>query len=587
MSDQLSLLSYILNRPVPTLVLSELSLTKHQKKDLKDWVENLSMLNLGDTARQFFITIKELNLLQIDDHLRLELTDILRPSLHSIFSSLSKQYQNKNLSIDPRAERIATLVQEIRIHLISIYSGIIERSYLSLSTGHFTLFTLKQKKTLQHTLSCASHRCLTELSNLLYELQSLHQPLPSGFWLKCHQTYQYANQAGLSDHEVSDPTNHFIKTYSVQRAYCRVLMMGLINANKLRQTEIRALFHCSEFWSEALDIHDTELPNDTYVVHKIQDIPPVFIAKNKAQVQDGFFINSDELLAHFKELISPEPVFMHPEEPHQLTSSLKAHLLTTFSSPLERAHKRHPYQGTVELAFGIASAHYHLSNQKTFEEVIHLQKDYTPSTNTNANSYFGHVNGVNSNNDLNGLTEKDPYEINQCQILNISPGGYCVRWQGEAPSILRTGELIILRELSDTLWHIGLIRWVNQTPDKQIEFGVEVISSRGKPCGIRSTSQHQVSSFKRAILLPEIPSLNRPATVLTQAFSFHAGQRVFIRHNRDEVRALLNSEYLITQSFIQFQYIIEDAQYDSTSLLKNHNIKKDAASDEDDIWNIL
>jgi hypothetical protein len=182
---------------------------------------------------------------------------------------------------------------------------------------------------------------------------------------------------------------------------------------------------------------------------------------------------------------------------------------------------------------------------------------------------------------------KDQCEIYQCQILNISPSGYCIRWHGEPPSILRTGELIILRELNDARWHIGLIRWVNQTTDKSIEFGVEVISSRGKPCGIRTCSQSEVSSYKRAILLPEIPSLNRPATLLTPAFSFHAGQRVLLRHNKDEVRTLLSSEYLITQSFIQFQYIIEDQQYDSTNLLKNHTIKRNTASNEDDIWNIL
>lgn len=594
MTNQNTNLSNILNLHNQQLTLDRLSLVNANKTDMADWVSNLSMLNLGETARQFFLTLKELAILKVDDQLRLELIEIMRPGIYTIISSLSRHYYNKNLNIEARSDRIAVLVQEMRLYLFNIYYDAAERLIQDLSTRVFGLFAAKQKKILQQNISLSLHRSLTELAGLLYELQMLYRTIPEGFWQHSHRIYSLAIQHDLQHTVIEDKTNTFVKGFDLSQAYARLVIMGAINSNKLRQTEIRAIYSCTEFWSTGIHIDSAESPYATHAVNLDKDHPPVYITKNKDEIRQGFFINSQRLLHHFKNLVSESPTFLHPLEPKQLGNALKIHLITNFSSALERAHQRHPYHGEVEISFGIISAHYHLSNGKSFEEVIHIQRDFDLPKEFLSMSHFGQVSmemgfeqpAQNQPKMPESLLEQ--CEIYSCQVVNISPGGYCIRWQCDIPNTLRTGELIILREPTDKVWHIGLIRWVNQTINKNIEFGIEIISSQAKPCGVRASHKNdEIESFKRALLLPETQSLNRPATLLTPAFCFHSHQPVYIRHGSEEIKASLNSQYLITQSFIQFQYIVEEQEYSSTTLAKKHTIHYAASPEEDEIWKIL
>lgn len=579
----------------PSLNLNSLSLVNASKNDFKEWLAGLSLHNLGDSARQLFITLKELSALNIDNQLRFELVESLRSPIQTIIQSMSRQYYSQSLNLDQRADRISNLVQSFLTYQVIVYDAIAEHAAQQLNNTSFNLFNLKQKKALQQLCAFATHRCLSALTDLMFEIQMLYQKLPAGFWLKAHSAYLRISQLGMSHYEYEDPHNIYIPKLTVERVYIILIIMGVINSNKLRQSEIKAIYHCSEFWSAYVKISAEETPYQTYSINPHSDTAPVFITKARETIKDAVFINTQDLFQHFKSLMSSQPHYAHPAEQKQVSTALRSHLLHNFSSASERAHKRHSYSGTVEISLGILSAHYYLSGGKSFESIINIQRDYSLPKEFLSMHNFGKVDADidiefpqhQEKKKEQALTEQ--IETYQCEVVNISPGGYCLRWQGDSPTVLRTGELIILRELSDNIWHIGLIRWVNQGAAKSLEFGLEIISSRGKPCGMRAANKHdEIESFKRAILLPEIQSLNRPATIIAPAFAFHSNQMVYLRYGSEEIEVRLNDKFLITQSFIQFQYSLIEKEFLSTNVEKKHNIdSKSPSTFEDEVWNIL
>lgn len=581
----------LLINPIPDMSVTQLSLVKADKQSMHEWLTNLSMLNLGDTARQLYTTLKELSLLQIDEPTRFELVELLRPAVHSIISSLSKHYFSQQLSLDQRAKRIATLVEEIRVYLITIYDTIATHSHQTLKTQNFGLFDIKNKKNLLQLLAVSSHRALTEMTGLLYELQVLYLTVPPGLWKRTHLIFQRTEQLQISNNEVEDPTS-IVPLSTVKRIYGAMIILGVSNTNKLRQSEIKAIYKSSVLWAGLISIDYNESPYHLFVVDTALDQPPVYITKKNTATKQALYINTQRLLQHFQNLITNQPQYLHPLEQKQTSTALKVHLINNFSTPSERQHSRHAYSGKISIAFGLVGIHHQLSNGKNFEDIINVHRDYLHTSDTEIKSLFGQVD-YEGDIEYGGQSEQKKNDalaematLHECDVVNISPGGYCLLWQGESPTTLRTGELLVVCEPSDNVWHIGLIRWVKQIPIMNIEFGVEIISSRAKVCGIRVAQKSDaVDSFKRAILLPEIQSLSRPATLITQAFAFHSNQRVIIRYGNEEIKAILTKQILITQSFIQFEYTIEEDELRADSI--TYKATPALSNLDDDLWKIL
>jgi hypothetical protein len=198
--------------------------------------------------------------------------------------------------------------------------------------------------------------------------------------------------------------------------------------------------------------------------------------------------------------------------------------------------------------------------------------EYSPTTSTGlglASSGDFDISYTPQDEQVKAEATREHIETYRCSIVNISPGGYCVRWSGKTPNVLRTGELVAVREPSDKTWHVGLIRWVKQNPTEGAEFGIEILSPRGKPCGARVLRKDGSSTdYMRTLLLPEMKNLNRPATIITPILAFKTGYRISIRLGREEVKAQLTREIMVTQSFSQFEFVI----------LRNENLPKPTAS---------
>ena len=99
----------------------------------------------------------------------------------------------------------------------------------------------------------------------------------------------------------------------------------------------------------------------------------------------------------------------------------------------------------------------------------------------------------------------------------------------------------------------------------------------------------QSSQYLRALLLPEISAISRPASLITPRLPFQESHKVVINLSGDETRAILSRKQTSTASFSQFEYrVLGEANTSSgTSVTAAKDPGKSGDEDFDSLWKSL
>ena len=118
--------SHLLLR-VTTPDKQSLSFCEDSPRDLKKWVDGLPKANIGETARQLYQALVELNQLLTPSENRLQLLEILRPEIYFVCKQLEKHFLNQAIVLDERPRKVANLCQALQNHLAIGYKLIVAR----------------------------------------------------------------------------------------------------------------------------------------------------------------------------------------------------------------------------------------------------------------------------------------------------------------------------------------------------------------------------------------------------------------------------------------------------------------------------
>ncbi|HZJ95306.1 MAG TPA: hypothetical protein VFD11_07090 [Thiopseudomonas sp.] len=147
------------------------------------------------------------------------------------------------------------------------------------------------------------------------------------------------------------------------------------------------------------------------------------------------------------------------------------------------------------------------------------------------------------------------YPVYSLDIVNQSPGGYCLAWHNTVPPQLQTGEIIALRDDESMPWTTAVVCWIQQTSSTVAQIGIELLAPNAQHCGLQLLGgKNESSFFLRALLVPEIPFLSRPASVIGPRIPFQEGHKVAINLQGKELKAVLNKRIKQTGSISQFEY---------------------------------
>ena len=559
------------SRPQPSLRASiptqtRLSFCEATPRDLKRWIAGLPKANIGETARQLYQGLGELNQLLTPSDNRLQLLELLRPEVYFVCQHLERHFLHQAIMLDDRSRKISNLCQALQSHLAIGYKQIVLR------------IVPKYHKDRAALVSQALQRAAHALKGQLLRATQLYSPPPEHLWFELHQLYRCACALQLQQRRVHDDLASLSSELSLEQTYIAALLLGSARCNQLRQNQIARLAEVLEPWSALLKLHPGSPQDGLFAISAELDAGPRYRSMFRKE-QQGALLGFDPqplvnvIEAHLlqQETSTPLPI------PAGLSLDTLQHLHASWGQAAERSFQRTAGQGSLTVCVGMSALHFYLGGERSFSEllkhpgaraanfsrvVVQGEKDSwsqafdaAPQGATVELLPYEEIQYDHLGEDESNTDSPPHYPTYSLPVINHSPGGYCLAWPSEVPAELQAGEMLGIQDSANQGWSIAVVRWIRQVRGSGPQMGIELVAPHAEPCGlqlVRSRDDH--SQYLRGLLLPEISAIDLPATLLAPRLPFQEGNKVLINTHGEEHRAGLDRRVASTHSFNQFAY---------------------------------
>ncbi|GLX15620.1 MULTISPECIES: molecular chaperone [Pseudomonadaceae] len=587
---------------VPTPTKQGLTFCDATPRDLKRWIAGLPKANIGETARQLYQALIELNQLLTPSDNRLQLLELLRPEVYFVCQHLERHFLNQAIVLDERPRKVANLCQALQNHLAIGYKLIISR------------LAAQPNRERNALLGTALQRAVHSLNGPLIRTSQLYCPVPEGLWLELHQIYLIARRHELHKVVIRDPLARHTQGLSVEQGYIVALLIGCSRCNQMRQSAIARLAEALEAWSPLVNLQAGSQPSSIFAVAPQLDGPPRYTSLfQPSELQGALGIDPTPLVDAIKdhlELLPEDRARSRLTVPDGFTIDMLQHAAAAWGDISERTFQRTQGTGSMTLCIGMSALNYYLANGRVFSEILKQQVDTAASFKPRSGEpdVWANAPDARRNEWENGLSFEEieypkPAQELETQadggesfptfllaIVNHSPGGYCLSWPKEVPTQLQAGEILGIRDNPQQGWSVAVVRWIRQVRGGGTQMGIELIAPHAQSCGLQLVRKaEQNSQYLRALLLPEIAAISRPATLITPRLPFQEGSKVLININGKERRAVLSQKQLSTGSFSQFEYhdLEQKAADHATSVTASSTQRPAGEEDFDSLWKSL
>jgi hypothetical protein len=546
---------------VPSQSRAQLEFCDATPEGISDWVANLSASNGVEASLRLYDGIVALNQLQCDPVKRFQMLEELRGPIYARSALLSGTYLEGPLALSTDGQQHADRVQALQNQLAIGYRIVVADSARA-AAGHGL-----DSGALEQAMANAIHRAMSDIGRAILHSSQLYATPPKGLWLELHRMYRFAETEELLDMGVPDPHNRLTEVTSVGNAYLRALLLGCADTNTMRRDALTHLLHALEIWGSYVVLEPDD-GNSLFVVDLEADAPPTYrVRENGERGDTSRSLDMHALVASLNaHLEGEEPAIPVPES---ITPEVARRAVRAWGGRTGRKFKRNPASGALDVCVGLKSAHYHVAGEtdfgtllgRTAADALNPFLRFTDSDPVGQSSARGRESDVESSNtemapDAEG--ERHPVGAYPCftaQMVDTSPGGYCIRWSSEVPANLQVGELLAVREEGDLEWAIAVVRRIRNPSQEGVLTGIELLAPRAFAVGARAIRKKGgATDYLRALLLPEVHAIGQPAMLVTPKLPFQARQKVQINQDGDVLTARLAESTGGSASFNQFAF---------------------------------
>lgn len=577
---------------------------------VKNWIERLPMANVGETSRQLFEALNDLNHQDIPAQQRFKALELLQQPVRFVTEHMKKHVVGKPLPPAMKNLKIAHLSREITHALATGYKVLVMEQIAGVGR--------RDKK----LLVTAIHRSVKLLGLVLLKAFQVYEPYPESVWLEIHSLYRYAESNGLNRSKVLDAVATVQHTSTITDIYKQILLLALACPYRLRHDEAEHIYNALEHWARFSDLNTFEdRPNALFAVNLDADEAPSYLVLRNTSENCGTIrtLDTQRLAEHLHKAMGER----REKRSTGLRTSTFRHLMLVWGVMPKRRFSRVKDHAQVIVSMGLSSIHYFVSgevafNQSPVDEACHaedLAGSLLPGPKIQEAARFGAKNPRDDNAVLpdvwemnyriegeapptsletavaraaTGMHINPSHRTQNWKMVNISAGGYCLLWDNMETTRAQVGELLGIREESDPdtfHWRLGVIRWLKFADKRGLELGVQMLSPgavaiAGKPeqRGVKN------DNFTRGLLLPEIATIQQRATLLLPSPPFRVGDTAIISCHGKNVRVELTKLVENTGSFAQFQFT---ALGEIELAGQKKRPAGPASSDFDDIWELL
>ncbi len=558
---------------IPRQDLDKPGLFASEQQAVSDWVKQLPMTNVGQTTRQLYQAVAELNRVKMLPELRLTLLEQLRPPIYHVTRALCRHYLNQPLILPPQARKVAELSHRLHQQLATGFTIV---------AAHTSALGERSGAGLPALLIArAVHRACTDYSlNMLRHFQ-LYQPVEDGCWHNLHQLYALARNHDAHRQNITDAE---FGLCSVENCYKRALLIGASRPSQFRQEDFMGIFKPLTGWAARCELNEKN--EGLLAIDTTGDQPPVYGSLLESTATAGYlYLDTADLGKHLLELkaTAKTGALKVSEGDYAISVDLICHLAKTWTCIRSRTFMRLESEEQLDLCVGLSSTHHFASGELNFETLVNqagastlTMQQKNPFINTGLHEHrnrdvwdspyehnFGHADeamdsiefDIRKNQTQQQTSSPSKYRYYEVDIVNSSAHGFCISWPCDLRIALKAGEIVGVKEALSHNWNIAIIRWISSRDDEHTQLGLELLSPSASPYGARIVSKAgSQGEYMRVLVLPAIAAIKQPVTLLTPRMPFREGQKIVINQRGKETRVQLDKKLNDTGAYNQFEF---------------------------------
>jgi cyclic-di-GMP-binding protein len=465
-------------------------------KPLRSWISHLPLANPGATARLLIGGLREMNQLRIDPLQRLDALEMLRRPVDQIVATLDKQILGDSFPLPPQKQQLGQLAQEFERELAQGYGAVVYDLCAPAGAVPFM-----RGKAAAHALT----RAIQHRGAYLYQAYLLYHAPPAGAWQNLHDLFQFAVAVQVDDKAFDDPLCGGAQI-SARMAYIHALLLALSNPYRFTQRENSEIYNLTRIWATRCELRQGRAPAGAIAIRTDSDQSLGYLPEERETPGEGLWaLEFSGLLRFLEGQLAMLPPGITTTQ-FRLRGGVTVHVDVAFVERLMRSWENGAERGQQRLAaghqldtvIGLHDLHFVLAGNQDFDSFLRKTRGVAISLHESDRvaSWASSPGG--------GAPVKVKHLC--AKVLDQSLGGYRVVWEKIEGMRVKVGELLGLAPLADDGdaqdWMIGAIRWLRIESSGAMDAGIELLSRRALPVGLRSfDAQNVPRSAMRGVLL--------------------------------------------------------------------------------------
>lgn len=578
---------------------------------VKKWVEQLPLGSTGESSKQLYHALKQVNCQQNSLEHHLEFLELISPTLTLLYPRLSKYFTGTSLPLNTKTRNVIHITTSLLTEILIGYQAILRALITKKPFGWKKPFSL------------AVHHTLIYSSQILCTQRLAYQKNAKGIWHEIFWCYQQVANLRLLNKNFRNCAEKQEKT-TIEYEFKKLLLLSLLSANNLGQKNMQEVHNLIPLWIKHSDIliDEPDEKETCFTLNLLSDVPPYLIGTrndNTQQTVSQHYLSTHNLKTilskHFNSIEDDGAIKLGKNILSKVTIQS---LLTSWSRNHLRAEARKKGSGFVDIITGITAIHFVLNQQDqpaydeistvlpdditdfestlTIEPINHSSKDdmlnldHFLANSDQEEDIWGKVyeNNINTPQAEANWTESGVYKVynfTKSILLDYSKGGYRLSVNDKKIDSLKHNELVAVREHALAPWALAQVKWLHYSEKGDVQFGLNILTRHVLPIHVRYHANGTLSKP-----LPCLLGLNKKDLMLfspTLPTNLN-GKKLQLEHQKQYSHLHLKNKVLSTPAFDIYE-ILETQHSENTKSNEVENSKinvepKNTTEITDNIW---
>lgn len=356
------------------------------------------------------------------------------------------------------------------------------------------------------------------------------------YWQKLHQVFAVAENLGIAETAVSDPLRHGTTRTSALAAYAECNLLSAASPYELPARHIVWVARWARRWGAKLGVLKAppeDIRNRAVPLWVDLDCgqPPSHAPQPAG---NGRWLDTTELRTSLLARIAllargraPAELQLGDDVTQPAAGQLLQRMLQRWcAGGAKRREERHVATGGCRVVAGFEAVHFHLGDRQPFRapsrDDTALRREREEFETFGDRRHSAATDAAQVDSPVENWLVMDDW-----QVVNESAAGLCIARQLREGVRIGTGMLIAVKVGNSQRYVLACVRWALHRENDMLLAGIQLFPGEARAVAIRVIEPGKTAgAWREGLLLPELPALRVPASLMLPAGSFKLERRV-------------------------------------------------------------